>query len=179
MKIKNLALILMACAALVSCGASKKAVKPVETYVQPGYELLNVKNTIRAWAVGVSDSEMTAKKKAMADASSQLAQILQKTVSSTIEKYCVSLSESEAAKSKEFFNEKITIVSKAVLQGAVPIFDEWEAKGADGMYRNYIVLELSKDKFINKLIEEMGKTDVRIDEKLLNELFLKAINEKE
>ena len=47
------------------------------------------------------------------------------------------------------------------------------------MYRNYIVLELSKDKFINKLIEEMGKTDVRIDEKLLNELFLKAINEKE
>ena len=68
MKIKNLALILMACAALVSCGASKKAVKPVETYVQPGYELLNVKNTIRAWAVGVSDSEMTAKKKAMADA---------------------------------------------------------------------------------------------------------------
>ena len=76
----------------------------------------------------------------------------------------------------EFFNEKIAIVSKAVLQGAVPIFDEWEAKGADGMYRNYIVLELSKDKFINKLIEEMDKTDVKIDEKLLNELFLKAIN---
>ena len=53
MKIRNLALVLLACAALVSCGASKKAVKPVSTYVQPGYELLNAKNTLRAWAVGV------------------------------------------------------------------------------------------------------------------------------
>ena len=97
MKIRNLALVLLACAALVSCGASKKAVKPVSTYVQPGYELLNAKNTLRAWAVGVSDSEMTAKKKAMTDASSQLAMILQKTVTTTVEQYCVSLSESEAA----------------------------------------------------------------------------------
>jgi hypothetical protein len=50
---------------LVSCGSSGKvAQKPVKTYVQPGADLLDAPDVLRAWAVGVSNSEMTAKKKA-------------------------------------------------------------------------------------------------------------------
>ena len=73
---KKIALMMLAAMLLVSCGASKKvATKPVATYIQPGADLLNAPNVLRAWAMGVSDSEMTAKKKAVVSASSQLAQI--------------------------------------------------------------------------------------------------------
>ena len=47
------------------------------------------------------------------------------------------------------------------------------------MYRNYVVLELSGDEFIKKLFEAMTDaqaSNVKVDEKLLNELFLKAVN---
>ena len=165
---------------LVSCGASKKvAQKPVETYVQPGSELLNARNVLRAWAVGISDSEMTAKKKALSSASSQLAQMLNSAVKTTIDDYCVSLSDGEVAKSKEYLNQKVSIVSVQVLNGARPIFDQWEPKDKDGMYRNYVVLELSPEDFFKKLSEAMNEkkaSDVKIDENLLNELFIKAIS---
>jgi hypothetical protein len=70
-------------------------------------------------------------------------------------------------------------VSEQVLKGARPIFDQWEPKDAQGMYRNYVVLELSGEAYIKKLIEAMSESkdnSVKIDEKLLNELFMKAIN---
>ena len=178
---KRIVLMMLAAILLVSCGASKKvAQKPVETYVQPGSELLKARNVLRAWAVGISDSEMTAKKKALVSASSQLAQMLNSAVTTTIEDYCVSLSEGEMAKSKEYLSQKTTLVSEQVLQGARPIFDQWEPKDAQGMYRNYVVLELSGADFIKQLVEAMNDSQnatVKIDEKLLNELFLKTINE--
>ena len=178
---KRIVLMMLAAMLLVSCGASKKlAQKPVETYVQPGSELLKARNVLRAWAVGISDSEMTAKKKALVSASSQLAQMLNSAVTTTIEDYCVSLSEGEMAKSKEYLSQKTSIVSEQVISGALPIFDQWEPKDAQGMYRNYVVLELSGADFIKQLVEAMNDSqnaNVKIDEKLLNELFLKTINE--
>ena len=180
MKMRNLLLVILAALTLASCGAAKKAVqKPVETYVQRGSHLLGKKDVLRAWAVGVSDSEMTAKKKAMVSASSQLAQMLEKVVNTTIEDYCVSLDEGEVSQSKRYLSEKTQIVSKQLLTGAVPIFDQWEPKDAEGMYRNYIVVELVGSDFIKKLVEEMNANKtVVVDEQLLNELFMKAINKE-
>ena len=171
---------MLAAMLLVSCGASKKvATKPVATYIQPGADLLNAPNVLRAWAMGVSDSEMTAKKKAVVSASSQLAQMLNSAVKTTIDDYCVSLSEGEVAKSKEYLSHKTNLVSEQVLTGARPVFDQWEPKDEKGMYRNYVVLELSGEEFIKKLFEAMNDaqaSNVKVDEKLLNELFLKAVN---
>ena len=177
---KKFALMIMAALMLVSCGASKKvAQKQVATYVQPGSDLLDKKGVLRAWAMGISDSEMTAKKKALASASSQLAQMLNSAVQTTIDDYCVALSDGEVAKSKEYLNQKVSIVSKQVLNGVRPIFDQWEPKDKDGMYRNYVVLELSPEDFFKKLSEAMNENkgaNVKIDENLLNELFVKAIS---
>lgn len=177
---KKIALMMLAAMLLVSCGASKKvATKPVATYIQPGADLLNAPNVLRAWAMGVSDSEMTAKKKAVVSASSQLAQMLNSAVKTTIDDYCVSLSEGEVAKSKEYLSQKTNLVSEQVLTGALPVFDQWEPKDEKGMYRNYVVLELSGEEFIKKLFEAMNDaqaSNVKVDEKLLNELFLKAVN---
>ena len=177
---KRLALMVLAAMLLVSCGSSKKvAQKPVQTYVQPGSHLLNQPGVLRAWAMGTSDSEMTAKKKAVASASSQLAQMLNTAVKTTIEDYCVALSDGEAAISKEYLSQKTSLVSQQVLVGAVPIFDQWEPKDAEGMYRNYVVLEISAQDFIKSLFESMADAEaskVAVDKDLLNELFLKAVN---
>lgn len=177
---KRLVFMVLAAMLLISCGPAKKvAQKPVKTYVQPGSHLLNQPGVLRAWAVGVSDSEMTAKKKAFASASSQLAQMLNTAVKTTIEDYCVSLSAGEAAISKEYLSQKSSLVSEQMLVGVVPIFDEWEPKDAEGMYRNYVVLEISAQDFIKSLFESMAETEATkatLDKDLLNELFLKAIN---
>lgn len=177
---KRLAFMVLAAMLLISCGSSKKvAQKPVETYVQPGAHLLNQPGVLRAWAMGVSDSEMTAKKKAVASASSQLAQMLNTAVKTTIEDYCVALTDGEAAISKEYLSQKTSMVAEQVLVGAVPVFDQWEPKDADGMYRNYVVLELSAQDFIKTLFQSMADAEaakVSLDKDLLNELFLKAIN---
>ena len=78
---RKVLLMIMTAAGLVSCGTSGKVAKEtVKTYVQPGAELLNESGALRAWAVGVSDSQMAAKKKAMVSASSQLAQTLNSVI---------------------------------------------------------------------------------------------------
>jgi hypothetical protein len=177
---KRLVFMVLAAMLLVACGPARKAAqKPVKTYVQPGSHLLNQPGVLRAWAVGVSDSEMTAKKKAVASASAQLSQMLNTAVKTTIEDYCVALTDGEAAISKEYLSQKTSLVSEQMLIGAVPIFDEWEAKDAEGMYRNYVVLEISAQDFIKSLFESMADTEAvkaTLDMDLLNELFLKAIN---
>jgi hypothetical protein len=105
--------------------------------------------------------------------------MLNTAVKTTIEDYCVALTDGEAAISKEYLSQKTSLVSEQVLIGAVPIFDEWEAKDAEGMYRNYVVLEISAQDFIKSLFESMADTEAvkaTLDMDLLNELFLKAIN---
>ena len=122
---------------------------------------------------------MTAKKKALASASAQLAQMLNSAVKTTVEDYCVMLSEGEAVRSKEYLSQKTSIVSEQLLVGARPVFDQWEPKDAEGMYRNYVVLEISADDYIKALIDAMADANaknVEVNEDLLNELFLKAIN---
>lgn len=172
---------MLAAILLVSCGTSRKvAQKPVKTYVQPGHDLLDAPDVLRAWAVGTSDSEMTAKKKAVAAASSELARMLNSAVKTTIEDYCVSLTEGEVAASKEFLSQKCTIVSEQLLVGVRTIFDQWEPADADGMHKNYVVLELSAEEFIKKLLDSIEQTQgpkkVNIDKQLLNELFIKQVN---
>lgn len=178
---RKIVIMILAAVMLVSCGTSNKvAQKPVKTYVQPGADLLDAPDVLRAWAVGISDSEMTAKKKAIAAASSELAQMLNTAVTTTIEDYCVALSEGEVAASKEFLSQKSTIISKQLLVGMRQIFDQWEPKDAEGMHKNYVVLELSADEFIKSLLDSINQapvaSNVKVDEKLLKEIFVKKIN---
>lgn len=178
---KRIVLMVLAAIMLVSCGSAKKAAqKPVKTYVQPGSELLGAPNVLRAWAMGISDSEMTAKKKAMASATSELGAMLNSAVTTTVDDYCVALSEGEVASSKEYLSQKTNIVSNQLLVGVRPIFEQWEPADANGMYRCYVVLEISGEEYVKKLLESINDTPgakkVKVDQKLLNDLFLKTIN---
>ncbi|MBR5498657.1 MAG: hypothetical protein IKV75_00670 [Bacteroidales bacterium] len=176
----RIALLILAALMLTSCGASRKVVqKPVQTYVQPGSDLLKAPNTIRAWAMGESTSEMTARKKAVVSASSELAMILNAVVASTVESYCLESSHNDETVTRDYFSSKTAIAAKTALVGARVVYDHWEPENAQGMYSCYVVLEITADDFMKTLMESMADAQskkVKVDEELLREHLLKSIN---
>lgn len=165
---------------LTSCGASRKVVqKPVQTYVQPGSDLLKTPDTIRAWAMGESTSEITARKKAVVSASSELAMTLNSVVTSTVDSYCLEASHNDVTVTKDYFSEKTTVASKLALIGARVIYDHWEPKNEQGMYSCYVVLEITADDYMKTLMEAMADAQsrkVKVDQELLRKHLLKSIN---
>lgn len=161
---------------LGSCRSSKKEKSPINTFVMPCSEHVSDNGVLRAWASGSSDNESTARKKALASASAELAAMLSKTVNSTTEDYSSALSEGENAMSKSFLNEKSKITVEKTLSGATIICDRWN-KDDNGQYTNYIVLELKGDEYLKALYEELSKSNTSVNKDLLKELFMKNINE--
>lgn len=178
-----LAMTLLGVLLFSSCATQKTTTKSLEkaTYSQPGMDVLekNRKGKFRTWAVGISDSEMTARSKAMALASAELAEMVGKAVKTTVDDYSVTLSEGEVSKSKTLMNKQFNITVNQVLQGAVPIYDKWAPKDENGMYRNYIVLELNGKSVVDALYKDYVANEsntTKVDKTLLDELFLEAVN---
>ena len=176
---KKTALFLM-CAMVVilsgGCSSSKKEKSPIKTFVMPCSEHVSSNGVLRAWASGSSDNESTARKKALASASSELAAMLSKTVQSTTEDYSSALTEGEGAMSKSFLSEKNKITVEKTISGATIICDRWN-KDENGQYTNYIVLELKGEEYLKALYEELSKSNTSVNKDLLEELFMKHINE--
>ena len=180
---KRIILMIMTAAMLVSCGAAGKTGKTgkIKTTSMPGSELVAtpVPGAIRAWGMGISNNQMTAQKVAAASARAQLSSTLESVVSTTVEDYCVVLTEGEIARSKQFLNEKTKIVSQQQLNLSRPIFNQWERPDANGMWRCYVVYEISSKDYTNSLAktvnESQGETNVGFDSNVFNELFLKNI----
>lgn len=180
MKINKIyALIVGSVLVLGGCSTSKKTLEttPIDTYVMPCTDLKSGDGIIRAWASGSSDNEMTARKKAQASASAELAAILEKTVKSTTEDYTTALSEGLSSESKSFFSEKTQIVVNQTLKGATIVCDRWNKNEENGQYTNYIVLELKGEEYLMKLFDELKNNNITsIDKELLKKLFLKQID---
>lgn len=174
----SLALLLSILLFVSSCNSSKNTVKksPVNTYVQPCSDLVQSDTIMRTWAMGRSDTETTARKKAMTMAYSDLAGMLERTVASMIEEYSATLSEGKQAASKELLLQKTITTSNRVVKGARIICDQWTNDESTGQYANYIVMEISPDTYISMLSDEIKKTGNSVDEALLKELFIKHIN---
>ena len=165
---------------LNSCGSSKKVEapkSPIPTYEMPCADMISGDGMLRVWAMGRSDNEATARKKARANADAELAAILGKTVQSTTEDYTAALTEGMDAASKSFFNEKVKITVNKVLNGAVIVCDQWHKDEQTGLFTNYIVMELSGEEYLKVLYKELGQTaSSTVDKELLEKLFIKHIN---
>ena len=176
-KIISIAMMALVVVMFGSCKSSKKNVTPIDTYVMPCSEFTTNDGILRAWASGSSDNESTARKKALATASNELAGMLSKTVASTTEDYSTALAGGEAAISKSFLNEKIKVTVEKTISGATIVCDRWH-KADNGQYTNYIVLELKGEEYLKTLYEEISKnTTNTINKDLLEQLFMKNINE--
>lgn len=176
-------LILMLAFLLVApCEARKKKKnKTIETFEMPCSEFCSSDGVVRAWAVGRSDNESTARKKAQAQASADLAAQLQKTVSITTEAYTSALGAGSQAASKHFLNEQATILVKQVINGATIVCDKWTKDEATGQYSNYVTMELKGQNFLDQLFkvaqESATPSQPRpdLDKELLTKLFLQNI----
>lgn len=174
---KKSVLFMLCAIALIALGScSTKEKSPIKTFVMPCSEFTASDEALRAWGMGASDNETTARKKALATASAELAAMLTKTVETTTEDYSSALSEAENVLSKSFMSEKSKITVEKTISGATIICDRWN-KDDNGQYTNYIVLELKGSDYLKALYEELGKdSDAPIDKELLERLFLENIN---
>lgn len=177
----NLFYIALVCGALCmsSCSSSKTVEKsPIKTFVMPCSQLVSGDGVLRAWASGKSDNEMAARKKAQVAASTDLAATLERIVGALIEDKSVILSEKNAGLSKSLFIEKSAISVKQSLRGAVIVCDQLTKDETTGQYTNYIVMELRGEDYLKDLFERLSKDNpVTVDKKLLEEQFLKLIDE--
>ena len=174
-KIILFAVCVLAMATFSSCRSSKDK-SPIKTFVMPCSEYTKGDGALRAWASGASDNETTARKKALATASAELAAMLSKTIKQTTEDYSSALTEGENVLSKSFMNDKVKITVEKSIEGATIICDRWN-KDENGQYTNYIVLELKGNDYLKALYEELSKnSDVSVDKELLQKLFLENIN---
>lgn len=174
-KIILFAVCVLAMATFSSCRSSKEK-SPIKTFVMPCSEYTKGDGALRAWASGASDNETTARKKALATASAELAAMLSKTIKQTTEDYSSALTEGENVLSKSFMNDKVKITVEKSIEGATIICDRWN-KDENGQYTNYIVLELKGNDYLKALYEELSKnSDVYVDKELLQKLFLENIN---
>ena len=143
--IYSLTLLLSLSIFTTSCKSSKNVVKesPINTYVQPCSDLVPSDTTMRTWAMGRSDTETTARKKAMTMAYADLARMLTITIGNMVEEYSTILTESKQAASKELLLQKTVTTSNQVVKGARIICDQWTKDESTGQYTNYIVMEIS------------------------------------
>ena len=87
------------------------------------------------------------------------------------------MTEANKAASKSFLSDRTKITVDKTISGATIICDRWN-KDENGQYTNYIVLELKGAEYLKALYEELSKNqEVQIDKQLLEELFMKNINE--
>ena len=167
--------IILAIAAISFSSCSSKR-SPIKTFVMPCSECVKSKDAIRVWASETSDNETTARKKAMATASAELASVLSKTVNTITEQYTTALNEGRQGQSKTLFNEKNIIEVNRVINGATIVCDEW-TKSENGQYTNYIVLELKGNKIVEAIGKEVETARESVDKELLNSLFQKNLQE--
>ena len=162
----------------MGCSSKKQLKTNVETFVMPCSDCLKAENAIRVWASGTSDSETTARKKAMTTASADLAAVLEKCIESTTEEYTSVLNEGKDGISKSYLEEQCKIVVKKTISGANIVCDEW-SKSENGQVTNYIVLELDYDTYINDVVENINKNkENKLNKELLQELFIKNVEKK-
>lgn len=180
---KKIAYVMVAIVALcmTACGSSKKVEResPIETFVQPCSELKTADGMLRAWGMGRSDNETTARKKARMQASAELAEQLQQVVLSAAEDYTTELSEGMDAASKRLLESTVKTVTKQTLTGTAIVCDEWHKDEQTGLVTNYVTMEINGEEFLNNLYKKLDDNgSANVDKDLLKRLFLKRIGKK-
>ena len=164
---------------VASCSTKRKVEKsPVETFIQPCTDYRSPEGAIQAWAMGKSDSETTARKKAQATATADLAAQVKKTVKSTIDEYGAILTEGGQGASKVLLVEKTRITVEQTLKGATIVCDRWAKDDATGQFVNYIVMEVKPDSFIKAIEESAQSAGQKVDTDLLRQIFIKHVKQQ-
>jgi len=128
-----------------------------------GDEYFSNKDYFRANAVGESMDQMTAKKKAMSNAKSQLASDMQSTMKVVSDNYVKSSEFNNKEEVLERFEENARTVVNQELIGVKTICEKI-TKTTDNTYKYYIAIELSGNELMSKYNESLTKDEnLKID----------------
>ena len=154
-------------AATTSCSSSSKAPTDMVEQVLPlsGPEYRSDADYYRAVQSGVSPEQSMAKKIAMQNARQEIAAAVQTDIATVMENYAKSQKlPSQTARSYE---ERVTELTYAIVKQSVSgmtLVDEKLFKEANGDYRHYVCMQLSKSDMKQHVLDEMQK-----DEKLMSD----------
>lgn len=156
---------------LSSCGASSKAPKAPQTDMVEmalpftGAQYRTDAENYRAVQSGVSPEMSMAKKIAMQNARQEIAAAIQADISAVTENYAKS--QQLPSQTKRGYEERMTELAYTVVKqtlSGITLADEKLFKEANGDYRHYVCMALSKAELEKSLLEQMQK-----DEKLMSD----------
>ncbi len=164
-------LLLVACAAMfgVSCSNKTAPVSGDVEVVVPcsGPEFMTNDKYLRASAMGLASDMNMAKKKAMAEASAQLASSMNQLVERVAVNYANSYQVGENEEGSQKFEDMAKIVVKEKLSG-IRVICEKTMKSPEGKYKVYVAIELAGDELLQGIHNKVSSgikdnTKLRID----------------
>ncbi|MCF6349628.1 MAG: hypothetical protein L3J23_01185 [Flavobacteriaceae bacterium] len=163
--IKTILLVAVSLLVLFSCKSKKKlGEKPkdrgeilIQNYCS-GEEFYSTKKLFRSNAIGESTDQMTARKKARANAQSELAKTISSTMKIVGDNFVKSSEFNNKEEVTETFNEMARTIVNQELTGAIKICEKF-TKTPKGTYKCYMALELSGEGIVTKYNERLSKNE--------------------
>jgi hypothetical protein len=146
-----------------SCG-SKKTMVPQDEIVQnlpcTGPEYFSTKEAFKATAIGESMDQMTARKKAMANAKQELATNINSMVNIVGDNYIKSTEFNNTEEVLERFETLGRTVVSQKLSGIVQICETTTKSKTTGNYKYYIAIELGSEDVMDNLAKTLSNDKV-------------------
>ena len=147
----------------LSCGSTKVTV-PVDEVVQStpcfGPEYFSTEDAFRASAIGESMDQMTARKKAMANARQELATNISATINVVGDNYVKATENNNVEQVLEQFQSLGRTVVNQKLSGVVQICETNTRSKSTGNYKYYVAIELGSQELMSNLAETLSNDKV-------------------
>lgn len=150
--------------ALASCGSSKKAPALPQDEVAviipcSGPQYFSNEKHFRANAFGESLDQQTAKKKALANAKSQLAGDIETHVKSVADNYVKSSEFNNKEEALERFEQNSRTIINQKIRGVKQICEQAVRVRSSGKYKYYVAIELSGQDLFESYNESISKDE--------------------
>ena len=153
------AAVLASSLALVSCGSKTKVPKGETEMILPCSEFKSDKKTFRVYSFGESADMNVAKKKALSNAKTELAGMVQSTMKVVADNYVKSIEVNNVEEVLERFEENSRTVIDQRLSGVVVACDRVTQVAATSKFKYYIALELDGEKIVKDYYKALSKND--------------------
>lgn len=145
---------------LSSCGSKQVAVPQGEVErILPCSEFKSDNKTFRAFSFGESTDMNVAKRKAISNAKTELAGMVESTMKVVGDNYIKSLELNNIEEVMERFEENSRTIIDQRLSGVVNVCDRVTQVAATGKFKYYVALELDGEKIVKDYYKALSKND--------------------
>src|SRR6056300_1115580 len=144
---------------LASCGSKTKVPKGEVEQVLPCSEFKSDNKTFRVYSFGESADMNVAKKKALSNARTELAGMVNSTMKVVADNYVKSMEVNNVEEVLERFEENSRTVINERISGTVTVCDKLVQETSTGRYKYYIAIELGGEKIVKDYYKALSKND--------------------